>query len=174
MDRTFRPRRAMDSCPGPDRRRVRTTDPGAAPGRDRAPRGASPTAQARGLPPKVLPCDPGVITSITSRSASTADTGSIPRPAPGGQARRGGGHPVVHHHGRRGRNTAGDRELRRAQLPGSHEPGQIAALLHLRCRDTSELESTLETIRSDPRADRTKSSVVLTTLVDRIQQRGSS
>jgi len=34
--------------------------------------------QARGFPPNVDPCSPGPIHSITSSSASTAETGSAP------------------------------------------------------------------------------------------------
>ena len=41
-------------------------------------REAIPTAQARGFPPKVDPCSPGFIVSITSSSAKTAETGMIP------------------------------------------------------------------------------------------------
>ena len=33
---------------------------------------------ARGLPPYVLPCSPGLMVSMTSSSASTADTGYSP------------------------------------------------------------------------------------------------
>ena len=37
-----------------------------------------PTAAAKGLPPNVEPCVPGVILSIIWLSAKTADTGNIP------------------------------------------------------------------------------------------------
>mmetsp|Transcript_15549 Transcript_15549/g.34342 ORF Transcript_15549/g.34342 Transcript_15549/m.34342 type:complete len:212 (-) Transcript_15549:740-1375(-) len=36
------------------------------------------TRQAKGLPPNVLPCCPGLIVSMTSWLASTADTGIVP------------------------------------------------------------------------------------------------
>mmetsp|Transcript_29149 Transcript_29149/g.93084 ORF Transcript_29149/g.93084 Transcript_29149/m.93084 type:complete len:336 (-) Transcript_29149:660-1667(-) len=42
------------------------------------PRAARATAEERGLPPKVLPCSPGWMQSITSLSASTALTGRAP------------------------------------------------------------------------------------------------
>ena len=41
-------------------------------------RAAIPTAAATGLPPKVLPCEPGVITCITSSLAKTAEIGYTP------------------------------------------------------------------------------------------------
>ena len=44
----------------------------------RTSRAAMATLQARGLPPYVEPCSPGRRVSITSSSARTADTGSIP------------------------------------------------------------------------------------------------
>src|SRR5439155_20538511 len=42
---------------------------------------SSPTAAASGLPPNVEPCEPGVKTSVTSRRATKADTGSTPPPS---------------------------------------------------------------------------------------------
>ena len=37
-------------------------------------------AQAKGLPPKVEPCEPGVKTSSTSLSANTTEIGKTPPP----------------------------------------------------------------------------------------------
>ncbi len=45
--------------------------------------------------------------------------------------------------------------------------GDADALLHVRTRDTAELELVLERIRSHPNADRTRSTVVLSRLLDR-------
>src|SRR5258708_3698455 len=42
---------------------------------------SSPTPAAAGLPPQLQPCDPGVNTSMTSRRATKADTGSTPPPS---------------------------------------------------------------------------------------------
>jgi DNA-binding Lrp family transcriptional regulator len=45
--------------------------------------------------------------------------------------------------------------------------GDADALLHVRTRDTAELEGVLERIRSHPNADRTRSTIVLSRLLDR-------
>jgi DNA-binding Lrp family transcriptional regulator len=45
--------------------------------------------------------------------------------------------------------------------------GDADALLHVRTPDTAELETVLERIRAHPNADRTRSSIVLTRLLDR-------
>jgi DNA-binding Lrp family transcriptional regulator len=45
--------------------------------------------------------------------------------------------------------------------------GDADALLHVRTRDTSELEGVLERIRSHPNADRTRSAIVLSRLLER-------
>ena len=42
---------------------------------------ARPIAAASGLPPKVEPCEPGVMTSSTAWSAAIAETGMIPPPS---------------------------------------------------------------------------------------------
>jgi DNA-binding Lrp family transcriptional regulator len=45
--------------------------------------------------------------------------------------------------------------------------GEAAAVLHVRARDTSHLEATLERLRESPGVIRTQSQVVLSTLVER-------
>ena len=45
--------------------------------------------------------------------------------------------------------------------------GDADALLHVRTRDTSDLEGVLERIRSHPDADHTRSTIVLSRLMDR-------
>ena len=62
------------------RRRARRTSV------DRSLRGAdritsTPIAHASGLPPNVEPCSPGLNTPSTSRSATTADNGTMPPPS---------------------------------------------------------------------------------------------